>query len=394
MDAYNNPFAPGAGKPPPELAGRGELQEGVKIALERTRRGRGEKNPLMIGVRGVGKTVLLNRMMRDAERAKLHVIAIEMPREESLLPLLIPKLNGTLLRLSHLANAKDLAQRGLRALAGVARAIKVKYSESGLEVGYESEPGLADTGNLDLDLPELFKTVGEAAQAAETLVIIAIDEMQFVPVAELGAFCMALHRCSQLELPLILVGAGLPQLRAQVGEAKSYAERLFRFSEIGPLDAVAARRAIVAPIESEGASITEGAVSEIYRKTRGYAYFLQEWGRYAWEVAPESPITEADVALASVRAQEELDRSFFGVRYDRCTPQQRMYMRAMAAQGPGPYRSGEVARSLRLRPEQLSQVRSDLIKKGMIWSREHGELEFTVPLFDEFMRRVQPEEKS
>ena len=362
----------------------------MRIALERIRRGRSERSLIMVGLRGVGKTVLLNRMMRDAEVAGFSVTSFEVPENKSFLSLLAPKLRAVLTRLSRVEAAKELALRALGGLESLSRRLRIKYSEFEFGLDIEPESHLADSGDLDTDLPELFVAVGEAARAAKTAVVIAVDEMQHISTAELGALIMALHRCSQQSLPITLVGAGLPQLRGQLGDAKSYAERLFRFPMIGPLDASQARRAIVAPIQSEGAKIAPDAMDEIFRQTHGYPYFLQEWGKQSWETAPDSPIALSDVQVATGEAIAVLDESFFRVRYDRCTPQQREYMRAMAALGSGPYRSGDVAKQLGRRTEQFSQVRSDLIKKGMIWSPGHGDLEFTVPLFDEFMRRMMP----
>ncbi len=206
----------------------------------------------------------------------------------------------------------------------------------------------------------------------------------------MAALISALHRCSQSQLPVTIVGAGLPQLRGQMGEAKSYAERLFDFPQIGPLDGADARDAIVKPAENEGVEILSAAVDLIVTETQGYPYFLQEWGKHAWNIAPKSPITEADVADASNEAIATLDESFFRVRFDRLTPAEKRYLRAMADLGPGPHRSGDIADQLGRPVQSFGPARSNLILKGMIWSPTHGDTAFTVPLFDQFMKRIMP----
>ena len=388
MDAVKNPFAPGAGSPPPELAGRDELRETVRVAIERTRAGKAARSLLMVGLRGVGKTVLLDRMRDDAEASGVHTIRIEAPEDRSLPALLAPQLRVALLRLSKLAHAKDLAVRGLRALAGFAKALKVTYGDIEVGLDYESEPGLADNGDLEHDLQALLESAGAAAKAANTALVIFIDELQYVPEAQLAALITAMHRCAQRKAPVLLVGAGLPQLRGRMGNAKSYAERLFEFPEIGPLSVEAARRAIAKPIQAEGAHITGDAVERILADTRCYPYFLQEWGQRSWQAAVESPIKLADVERATTTAVAALDESFFRVRFDRLTQQEKRYLRAMAELGVGPHRSGAIAECLNREVSSLGPVRSSLITKGMIWSPSHGDTAFTVPLFDEFMRRI------
>lgn len=220
--------------------------------------------------------------------------------------------------------------------------------------------------------------------------MIFIDELQYVEEQQLAALISALHRCAQQRLPVTVVGAGLPQLPGRLGEAKSYAERLFNFAEIGPLSTDDAKRAITLPANEEGIDIEQGAVDRIVNETQGYPYFLQEWGKSAWDVAQASPITEADVANASIEAIAALDESFFRVRFDRLTPAEKKYLRAMAELGPGPHRSGDIAQELGRRVESLGPTRSGLIAKGMIWSPTHGDTAFTVPLFDGFMKRILP----
>lgn len=390
MDPVRNPFAPGAGTPPPELAGRDELRETVRVAIARVRRGAPAKSILMVGLRGVGKTVLLDRMRDDAEAAGIQTMRIEAPESRSLPALLAPQLRQALLRLSRNERARGLANRALSGLAGFARALKVKYQDIEVGFDFDPEPGLADNGDLEHDLQALLETVGLAAQAADTALAIFIDELQYVREEELAALITALHRTAQRRLPVVLVGAGLPQLRGQMGRAKSYAERLFDFPQIGPLDASAAELAIRKPAAAEGVEMTDDALQRILQETHGYPYFLQEWGKHAWDSATASPITLEDVKLASRAAVAALDESFFRVRFDRLTPAEKRYLRAMAEIGPGPHRSGDVAEQLKRKVTSLGPTRNNLIAKGMVWSPSHGDTAFTVPLFDEFMHRIMP----
>ncbi|MCW5590918.1 MAG: ATP-binding protein [Burkholderiales bacterium] len=390
MDPVTNPYAPGAGTPPPELAGRDQLREQVRIAIERVRLGHPTKSVLMVGLRGVGKTVLLDRIRDDAEAAGIQTIRVEAPETRSLPALLAPQLRQALLRLSRVAKAKAGAERALRALAGFAKALKVKYHD--IEVGLDLEPeaGLADNGDLEHDLQALLETVGTAAQDASTAMVMFVDELQYVKEEELAALITALHRSAQRRLPVTLVGAGLPQLRGRMGKAKSYAERLFEFPEVGALPREAAATAIEKPAREMGVAYVPDAIALILKETKGYPYFLQEWGKHAWDTASASPITLADVQVASRSAIAALDESFFRVRFDRLTPGEKKYLRAMAELGPGPHRSGDIADELAKPVTSLGPTRGKLIAKGMIWSPSHGDTGFTVPLFDEFMRRIIP----
>lgn len=392
MDRIRNPFTPGAGTPPPELAGRDRLIETVGIALARIRIGRAAKSTVLIGLRGVGKTVLLDRMRDDAERQGIHTLRIEAPEDRSLPAMLAPQLRQSLLRLSTVAKAKDQAVRALRALAGFASSLKVKYDDIEVGIDFQAQPGLADNGDLEHDLQALLEESGAAAQRAGTALVIFVDEMQYIAEAELAALITALHRVSQRQLPLILVGAGLPQLPGQFGNAKSYAERLFDFVTIGPLWDEDARTALRRPAQGEGADFEDAALDLIIEKTRGYPYFLQEWGKHTWDIAEGSPFAADDVARASVVAVATLDESFFRVRFDRMTPVEKRYLRAMSELGPGPHRSGDIATELGIKVTLAGSTRANLIRKGMIWSESYGETDFSVPLFDEFMRRIMPGE--
>jgi len=390
MDPVANPFAPGAGNPPPELAGRHDLREAVRIAIARMRRGLHAKSILMIGLRGVGKTVLLDRMRDDAEATGVHTLRIEAPEGRSLPAILAPELRQALLRLSLQERATTASKRALRALAGFARSLKVTYND--IEVGFdhEPEPGLADNGDLEHDLKALLEVSGSAAQSAETALAIFVDELQYVREGELSALITALHHCAQRQLPVMLIGAGLPQLRGRMGRAKSYAERLFDFPEIGPLPPDDVRSAIVKPAAAQGVAVTDEAVALIAAQTGGYPYFVQEWGKHAWQVANSSPITAEDVATAHPLVIAALDKSFFLVRFDRSTPVEKVYLRAMSELGAGPHRSGDIARVLGREVTSFGPVRNKLITKGMIWSPSHGDTAFTVPLFDTFMKRMMP----
>lgn len=390
MDPVRNPYAPGAGSPPQELAGRSAIRRDVDVRLQRLRLGRPAKSVMLVGLRGVGKTVLLDQMRKDAEAEGIQTVRIEAPEDRSLPALLAPSLRLALLHLSKKEAARDYAIRGLRALAGFASKLKVTYADIEVGLDYDPEPGLADNGDLEGDLTALLQQVGIAARAAGTAVVIFIDELQYVEEPQMAALVSALHRCSQDQLPVTVVGAGLPQLRGRMGEAKSYAERLFDFPEIGPLSALDSAEAIVRPAQNEGVEIQDRAVQLIIEKTQGYPYFLQEWGKHTWDIARESPIREQDVLNASDEAIAALDESFFRVRFDRLTPTEKKYLRAMADLGPGPHRSGDIAEELRRNVTSLGPTRAGLIGKGMIWSPTHGDTAFTVPLFDEFMKRIMP----
>jgi Cdc6-like AAA superfamily ATPase len=390
MDPIRNPFSPGAGTPPPELAGRDELRESLRVALERARIGRPAKSAMLVGLRGVGKTVLLDRVREDAEEAGIHTVRIEAPEGRSLPALLAPQLRQALLRLSQIEAAKEIAVRGLRALAGFAGKLKVTFGDIEVGIDYAPEPGLADNGDLEHDLQALFEQVGLAAKSAGTALVIFIDELQYVEEPQLAALITAMHRTEQRRLPVVLVGAGLPQLRGRMGNAKSYAERLFDFPTIGPLPPEAAGLAIEKPLRDEDVRITPEALSQILQITQGYAYFLQQWGSHTWRAAQASPIDLDAVTAASVTALAAMDESFFRVRFDRLTPKEKKYLRAMAELGEGPHRSGDIAACYAANVSSLAPTRSSLIAKGMVWSPNHGDTAFTVPMFDEFMKRIIP----
>ncbi len=389
MDPLRNPFAPGAGTRPPELAGRDDILERATVALDRAVMGRPARSLILYGLRGTGKTVLLGQIRRDAEARGLQAVRIEAPEGKSLPAFLAPSLRAVLLRLDRMESAKQGAKKALRALAGFAR-LKLSYHDLELTLDAEPEKGLADSGDLELDLTELLSAVGEAARERATAVVLAIDEFQYVKEAEMAALIAAMHAVAQAQLPVAMVAAGLPQLLGQIGRAKSYAERLFEYVEVGALDPGAARNAVVIPIEREDEEIEPAAVEAILGQTQGYPYFLQEWGKHAWDLAFCSPITVQDVANATVMAVAELDASFFRVRFDRLTPTEKRYMRAMAELGAGPHRSADIAELLGKQATQLAPIRNSLIRKGMLHSPAHGDTAFTVPMFDSFMKRIMP----
>jgi len=390
MDTVKNPYAPGAGTPPPQLAGREDIREQARVAVLRVREKRSSKSLLLIGLRGVGKTVLLDRMREDAMAKGIHTIRIEAPESKSLPAMLAPELRVALLELSNIKRAKHLAERALGALAGFAKAFKMTYRDIELGMDFDPLPGIADNGDLEHDLQALFEEAGAAAKAADSALAIYVDELQYVEEKQLAALITALHRTAQRQLPVVMIGAGLPQLRARMGKAKSYSERLFDFPEIGPLARIPALQALTKPAEDAGVRFETDAVESILKQTMGYPYFLQEWGKHVWNAAPKSPITLADVEQASRTTVAALDASFFRVRFDRLTPLEKKYLRAMAALGPGPHRSGDIADMLKRKVTALGLPRNQLIAKGMIWSPNHGDTAFTVPLFDEFMKRVMP----
>lgn len=389
MDPLHNPFAPGAGTPPPELAGREEIIKAAHIALTRVRMGRSAKSLILVGLRGVGKTVLLVRIRDLAETKGYKAVLVEAHENKSLPALLVPPLRQILFSLDRMAAASQKAKRGLRVLAGFVKCFKTKVGD--VEMSIEPELGAADSGDLESDLSVLLVAVAEAAAERGTAVAICVDEMQYLNEEELSALIMAVHQLSQRQLPLVLLGAGLPQIVGLAGRSKSYSERLFDFPEVGPLDQDAARKALQEPVQSQKVWFTDAALKQIYQVTQGYPYFLQQWGHEAWNIAWENEINLKTIRLASVQAIHRLDGSFFRVRFDRLTPREKVYLRALAELGSGPKRSGDIADTLGVKVQSIAPLRGGLIRKGMIYSPAHGDTAFTVPLFDAFMKRMIPE---
>ncbi|MEM9749702.1 MAG: AAA family ATPase [Pseudomonadota bacterium] len=390
MDPVRNPFVPGAGTPPPAFMGRDEVLERARVALGRAQLGRSAKSQLLVGLRGVGKTVLLNRIQELAEADGFSTLFIEAPENKSLPALLVPQLRRMLLALDRAENVNEKVKRALRVLKSFVSGVRLKVDDIELGLEIEAERGAADSGDLEADLPEVFTSLGEAAQARGRAVALIVDEMQYLSELELSALIMAIHRSAQKQLPIVLFGAGLPQLVALSGKSKSYAERLFDFPSIDALGVADAKAALQTPVEREGFAFTDEALMEIYGSTEGYPYFLQEWGYHSWNLAAGSPIDGALAKRAAEVAIRNLDESFFRVRLDRLTPREKHYLRGMAELGKGPHRSGDIAEMLGVQAKSVAPLRSGLIKKGMIFSPAHGDTAFTVPLFDEFMKRTMP----
>ncbi|MFN5609034.1 MAG: ATP-binding protein [Holosporales bacterium] len=394
MDKATNPFAPGAGTTPPELAGRQDILEHIRIALARIRNGLAEKSMILIGLRGVGKTVLLNEMEKMAQNSGYQTALIEATENrirKRLSDILVPHLRRILLHLDRDSRLSTKVKSALRALQSFASHLKINLG--GVEIAIaEPEPGIADSGDLETDLADLFVAVGEAAADRKTGVAILIDELQYLEETDLSALIMATHKIAQKGLPVLVIGAGLPQLLGKMGNAKSYAERLFTYPMVGELTTPDAENALQVPVKRQNISFTPDALKEIIRVTKAYPYFLQEWGYHAWNAAAASPITVTDIHHATQQALQRLDTDFFRVRFDRLTPSEKRYVRALAELGGDPQRSGDVAEKLGVSVNRVAPLRSALIKKGMIYSPAHGDTAFTVPMFEDFLKRVMPEE--
>jgi hypothetical protein len=340
---------------------------------------------MLLGLRGVGKTVLLNKIEEMAE-AEGHVTSsIEAPEGKTLSELLLPKINQALRKLSTSENAKAKTHQALRALRSFASAFKLSYGDTSISV--DPEVGVADSGDMEADLPELFVRIGEAAKAAGRAWTLLIDEVQYLRSEDLAALIVALHKVNQKVLPVLFFGAGLPQVAALSGDAKSYAERLFHYPAVGALEKADAKAAIRHPIEDEGEHIGDNSIGEILAKTQGYPYFLQEWGYQCWNIAEGPGIKLEDAVKAAGEATKRLDEGFFKVRFDRLTPKEREYVIAMAKLGTGPYRSSDVADLLKETNQSLGPRRAQIISKGMIYSPSHGDIAFTVPMFNEYLIR-------
>ena len=387
MDPYRNPFAPGAGSRPPELAGRDDILETARISCGRAVKGKSARSIMLLGLRGTGKTVLLNEIGRIAEQEGLLVSRVEAPENESLARLVYPELRKVLRSLSGVETAKQIAVRGLKGLRNFASIFNIEVA--GVEVSVEPEPGLADSGNIQYDLPDLFILIGRAAQAAGRGWILLIDEVQYLSEADLSALIVAIHRISQEGLPVLLVGAGLPQIARLAGEAKSYAERLFLYPHVAALDPPSAARAIEKPIIEKEAMIEPAALQTIVEGTQGYPFFLQEWASVAWNDAEGPEITREDADRAYAETLALLDAGFFKVRLDRLTKAETQFVRAMAELGGGPYAMADIAQAMDRTQQSLGPARASIIAKGMIYSTDHGYVDFSVPLFAQFMRRQQ-----
>lgn len=385
MDPFRNPFAPGAGSPPPELAGRDEILEAARVACGRSLRGRSARPIMLLGLRGTGKTVLLNKIKQTAEEQGFLVSKVEAPEKQSLSRLLYPEMRKVMWSLSSVEAAKQIATKGLKGLRGFASIFKLEIAH--IEIGIEPEPGLADSGNLQHDLPDLFSVIGKAAKAADKGWLLLVDEVQYLSDDDLSALIISVHSMSQQGLPVLLIGAGLPQVARLAGEAKSYAERLFTYPAVGALDQKSAARAIEKPLTDEETSITPEALARIVNQTHGYPFFLQEWASFAWNSAEGPQITVDDVERSYAETLNSLDTGFFRVRLDRLTKTEIQFVSAMSRLGDGPYAMADIARDLKRSAQSLGPTRASIISKGMVYSTDHGYIDFTVPLFADFMRR-------
>ena len=388
MDRFANPYRPGAGTPPPALIGRDDLIEGFEFTLRRAIDNRPGKSYMAVGLRGAGKTVLLNRFVGIGTELGMQVGFIEAPESGDFRSLLSIRLRKILLELQS-RPVRDAARRLITRALSVLKSFTLHLPGGvSLSLGVDPLVGHADSGQLAEDLTDVMVAVGEAASACESGLLLAVDELQYLSEIELAAVVTAIHRTTQLSLPIVLVGAGLPQLPRLVGEAKSYSERLFEFPVVDSLVASDAAEAIVRPARDNGVEFELAAIDLIVEESRGYPYFLQEWGSHVWNGSPASPITGGDVRSVRTGVNAALDNNFFRVRLDRLTPKESEYLRAMAELGPGPHRSGDIAAQLGVKTESVAPRRANLISKGMIYSPAHGDTAFTVPLFDDFLRRV------
>jgi hypothetical protein len=398
MDPVRNPYAPGAGQRPPELAGRDSELSGFDVVLERVSRGRPERSMVLTGLRGVGKTVLLNALRSAAVRRGWGTGKLEARPDQALRRPLAAALHLAVRELGRsnrreaehvLGVLKSFAQREERATSAKTPAKLRDRWQPGIDV--PAVPGRADSGDIEIDLVELFTDVAGLAADSGDGVGIFIDEMQDLMAEDVSALCAACHELSQQGLPLVIVGAGLPHLPAVLSASKSYSERLFRYARIDRLDRAAADLALQLPAKSEDAEFEQDALEAMYEVTGGYPYFVQAYGKTTWDVAPRSPITAADVAVAAPEAESELAVGFFGSRYERATPAEREYLRAMAEVADlgtpdSSVATSAVAESLGRPPQSLSPARDGLLKKGLVYSAQRGQIAFTVPHFGRYLR--------
>jgi hypothetical protein len=388
VDRVRNPFNPGAGTKPPLLVGRDPELDTLTVAVRRLAQGRSERSLLLTGLRGVGKTVLLNEFGVIAEREGWLHGHVEATEDVRIAKAVASLTRRALLEMSVTARAKERARKALGVLRSFVK-VHVPLGDAGtLTIDLEPVQGRADSGDLDADLAAVLTELGETARDASTGVLFTIDEVQYLHRDELAALIVGLHRVSQLGLPVLVAGAGLPSLPGLAGEARSYAERLFTFVAIGSLGKHDAGRALIEPVEHEGATWHPDALARLVQVSHGYPYFLQEFGKQAWNVADGPTIDPSDIEAATALAVAELDTGFFRARIDRTADAERDYLRAMASLGgPGPYRSGDVSRAMGKKTTQTGPVRDGLIKRGLCYSPRHNEIAFTVPMFDQFVRR-------
>jgi hypothetical protein len=392
MDPVRNPFAPGAGQRPPELAGRDKEVGAFEVVLERVARGRPERSLVLTGLRGVGKTVLLGELRSMAVKRGWGAGKVEARPDADLRRPLSAALHRAIRDLAVRHRAPDRVE----AILGILKAFALRAAPDGAKLRDRWQPGIdvpaasgrADSGDIEIDLVELFTDVAELAQDVGTGVALLIDEMQDLKPDDISALCAACHELSQIGAPLVVVGAGLPHLPAVLSASKSYSERLFRYVRIDRLSREDADRAVLAPVEREDAGITDEALDALFDASGGYPYFIQAYGKAAWDAAPADPITATDVSVAAPEADAELAVGFFGSRYERATPAEREYLRSMAELTDGKdagVNTAQVADHLKRKPSSLSPARDSLIKKGLVYSAERGQIAFTVPHFGRFL---------
>jgi len=391
VDPRVNPYTPNAGARPPVLAGRDDQLETFELLLGRLLAGYAEQSMIITGLRGVGKTVLLNEFRTRAEEAGWAVVEIEVSKHDDhgFRSIMAREARRALLSIAPRSTWREKAKRA----AGALRSFSVTVSpDGGLTAGLEVDAveGVADSGMLDADLTDLFVALGDAARDHETGVIFLLDEIQFLSVGQLESLISALHRCVQRTLPITLVAAGLPQIPELAGEAKSYAERLFKFPAIGRLQRPDAARALEDPARAQEVEVEEGATRLIVDYSEGYPYFIQEFGKAVWDLADGPGISAADAATAVAFVEEKLDSSFFRVRLDRTTDLERAYLRAMAELGPEAHAAADVAVMLKRTSQQCGPTRARLIDKGLLYTPTFGYAAFTVPKFDAFLKRALP----
>lgn len=391
MDSIRNPYTPNAGASPEIIVGRDEHKRAFDMLLQRLQRGRTEQSMIMTGLRGVGKTVLLNEFGEMARAAHWEVLEIEASKHSDVhfRQTIASLLKGALLRLSPRARWSDIGQRAAQVVTSFAATVDQQGTWS-LSWDVEAAEGLADHGNLAMDLTDVFVAVGEAARERQRGVALLIDEVQFLSAVQLEALIQGVHKTVQKKLPLTFVGAGLPQIAELAGDAKSYAERLFKFPKIDSLSESEAEQALLEPAQTEGVVFDRGALDLARSITKGYPYFIQELGYQVWEIAEGPTLTREDVEQAREVYETKLDSSFFRVRLDRATPLQTAYMRAMAELGPDAQKASDVARVMGRESTQLGPTRAELIDMGLLYTPEHGYAAFTVPDFDKFMLRAVP----
>jgi hypothetical protein len=392
MDPIENPFSPGAGCRPPRLAGRDAVLAQAKVLLGRGRRGQADQSLLLTGLHGMGKTVALGEIERMARDARYQTVFAESVESKSLCAILAPRFRGVLFELARGSESDVSVKRALAVLYGLMRSLKLPVGDFADALEIAPETGAADSGDLEADFTQALVAIGEAAAECGGSIAILVDNLQCSAAIDLSALLAGVRRVRQLALPIVLFGAGLPDLPTVIGEATSVAESRIEWVEIGALLAEETFRALEEPVEALGISFEPEALVELYRQTHGIPYFVQEWGFQSWNRAPSTPVTLLTVRQSAAFAIQRLDSGFYGLSYERLSPGERRYLRVMAEADDGATRTGEIADRLGVKITSLGPLRATLMRKGMIYSPAHGELAFTAPLYAEFLRRVMPEE--